>query len=161
MKAQKDVPHKHLHSRISYLYQAATYLTNVYKTKPDIQHTESTRSSIEMMDDTVSRSDTGRKPLSSEALGPARVLLSNLRAVSLKTQIRLTPAIKSSICKRCDTLLVSSSTSTSRVENNSRGGNKAWADVLVVTCNSCGFVKRFPIGAKRQRRRAKRVMDTE
>ena len=78
----------------------------------------------------------------------------------MKSQIRLSPAIKRSLCKRCDALLVSGSDSTSRLENKSRGGKKPWADVLVVTCNSCGTVKRFPVGAKRQSKRAERPIQS-
>ena len=98
---------------------------------------------------------------SMDTLGPSRHLISQLRSVSLKGQIRLSQAMKHSICKRCDALLVPGSTSSTRIENKSRGGKKAWADVLVVTCQSCSAVKRFPVGAKRQCRRHLRANDTK
>ncbi|KAI9768944.1 MAG: hypothetical protein M1840_004540 [Geoglossum simile] len=83
----------------------------------------------------------------------SRRLLSSLRAISRKGQIRLSPSIKRSICKRCETLLIPGSTSTHRVDNPSRGRKKPWADVLVVRCIACGTEKRFPVGAKKQLRR--------
>lgn len=96
-----------------------------------------------------------------DTLGRSRHLISQLRSVSLKGQIRLSQAMKHSICKRCDSLLVPGSTSSTRVENKSRGGKKPWADVLIVTCHSCSAVKRFPVGGKRQRRRPLRASDTK
>lgn len=185
MKEQRApaVPQKHLHSRISFLFQAATYLSEVGNSGPtngstgptndelsaaaikdehllraterasqekgEVIPMQTTRSDPRLEDDILNSSF-------SKALGPSRHFLSHLRAVSLKGQIRLTPAVKHAICKRCNTLLVPGSTSTSNVENKSRGGRKAWADVLVVTCKSCGSVRRFPIGATRQQRRTKR-----
>lgn len=89
-------------------------------------------------------------------LGSTR-LLSQLRSVSLKSQIRLSSEMKHSICKRCNTLLISGRTSTNRVENKSRGCKKAWADLLIITCDICGMAKRFPLRAKRQNRRTKRT----
>lgn len=191
MKTQKGaptIPQSHLHSRISYLYQAATYLAEIHRNDPASQTNESKTSEVQdavmnekndssgriqleteteaSIDMTVECHDQIKpkktaKPSTSEALGPSRRLLSHLRAVSLKSQIRLTPTMKHSICQGCDSLLLPGRTSTSRFENKSRGGRKSWADVLVVTCNSCGLAKRHPIGAKRQCRRVERVRKTK
>ena len=187
-KRDVTIPHSHLHSRISYLYQAATYLTEIYKNDPAGQQNESKSSEVRDVGMNERNDSSGRKQFDtetkdsmnlimqshvrsqpvetaklsiSESLGPSRRLLSHLRAVSLKSQIRLTPIMKHSICKTCDSPLISGRTSTSQFENKSRGGRKPWADVLVVTCNSCVLVKRHPIGAKRQCRRAERVRKTQ
>lgn len=179
-----NIPQSHLHSRISYLYQAATYLAEAYKKDSAKQKDDSKSSAAEdakinenndssgrkqvdteteetvnmkMDEDDRSQPTKTEKPSISEGLEPSRRLLSHLRVVSLKSQIRLTPTVKHSICKNCDSLLIPGRTSTSRFENRSRGGRKAWADVLVVTCISCGLAKRYPIGAKRQSRRTERV----
>lgn len=184
-KGPTTIPQSHLHSRISYLYQAATYLAEIHQTDPASQANTSEVQDAVMNERNDSSGriqvDTGieaskdmtvechdqikskktAKPLISEALGPSRRLLSHLRAVSLKSQIRLTPTMKHSICQDCDSLLLRGRTSTSRLENKSRGGRKPWADVLVVTCNSCGLAKRHPIGAKRQCRRAERARKTK
>jgi ribonuclease P protein subunit RPR2 len=76
----------------------------------------------------------------------SRFYISTARTVAKKSVLRLSPSLKRTICKRCDLLLVPGATSTHRVENSSRGGRKPWADVLVVECNACGAVKRFPVG---------------
>lgn len=153
MKVQKDakVPHKHLHSRISYLYQAANYLARVSESTLAVQHAED---NAEVKKDQSVQHEAA-KPFEASAL--TRHLTSHLRAVSLRSQIRLTSALKKTICKRCDTLLIPESTSTNRLENKSRGGKKPWADVLVVACKACGHVKRYPVGAKRQRSRTERA----
>ncbi|RYP86163.1 hypothetical protein DL769_000775 [Monosporascus sp. CRB-8-3] len=69
--------------------------------------------------------------------------------------------MKHTICKYCDTLLVEGHTSTSFVENQSKGGKKPWADVLVVKCNTCGGLKRFPVQAPRQKRRPIREAESK
>ena len=37
-------------------------------------------------------------------------------------------------------------------ENRSRGGRKAWAEVMVARCVGCGGVKRFPVGKGKNRK---------
>ncbi|POS84724.1 hypothetical protein EPUL_004530 [Erysiphe pulchra] len=91
--------------------------------------------------------------LTTTTLNSSRRLASELRAVSLKTQIRLSPHVKHSICKTCSTILIDGSTCSNLIENNSKGGKKPWADILVKRCYTCDSVKRFPISAQRQERR--------
>ena len=80
-------------------------------------------------------------------------MVSDLRAVSLKGQVRQSPAMKRSICKFCDTVLVEGRNCHSVIENESKGGRKPWADVLVIRCSTCGNSKRFPVSARRQKRK--------
>ena len=182
-RTQKGIAQKHLHSRISFLYQAATYLAQV-----DGQ----SQARVPCINDESKKScDPGRelqcavttpKAVSEDGLhistieqhnmipeigsendwaskdfALSRQLLAHLRAVSLRSQIRLTPAVKHAVCKRCNVVLIPGSTSTSYIENKSSGGRKPWADVLVTTCTACGTSKRFPVGAKRQVRRESRI----
>lgn len=182
-KAQKGLAQKHIHSRISYLYQAATYLANVADQSrvrtPYIKDGVMNQSEpIEELQRAVATpkavSDKGLSTSPSEQenrmpkIDPdgetrskdsalSRQLIFHLRAISLKSQVRLSPAMKHTICKRCDILLVPGSTSTSYLGNNSRGGRKPWADILVTTCTACGTAKRFPVGAKRHGRRESRI----
>lgn len=180
-KMQKGVSQKHLHSRISYLYQASTYLAHV---------AHQSRAETPYIDDEFKkRYDSGGElcrgataptaffgeglpisPIERDNRMPeigshhickdfalSRQLLVHLRAVSLRSQIRLTPAVKHTICKRCNLTLVPGSTSTSYIENKSSEGRKPWADVLVTTCTACGTTRRFPLEAKRQVRRESRI----
>ncbi|KAI1278912.1 RNAse P Rpr2/Rpp21/SNM1 subunit domain-containing protein [Xylaria sp. FL0933] len=154
IKTIGSIPNRHLYSRLSYLHQAAAYLGsqvgNTLVSKTDCAAS--------------SNLEDGRVPTNAQRcpadvqlrLNYARHLLTDLRATSLKSQIRLSPAIKHTMCKFCDTLLIEGETSTSIVENKSRGGKKPWADVLVVTCNTCGRAKRFPVQSPRQKRRPNR-----
>lgn len=181
-KAQKGLAQKHLHSRISYLYQAATYLATVADqprartpcadhefqksesggnsqcavATPEAVSDKSLPISLMERDNRIHEINVnGKRVLEDFAL--CRELVAPLRAVSLKSQIRLSPAMKHTMCKHCDVLLVPSSTSTIHIENNSRGGAKPWADVLVTTCITCGTAKRSPVGAERQLRRESRI----
>lgn len=178
-KGQKSPGQKHLHSRISYLYQAATYLASIENGyREGLQATVEEKEPYHMnqMHLGSPAKDVERAKLSSKTdstkagtevkggvgmtsiqqLPLPRLLTNHLKAVSLKGQVRLTPEMKRSICRRCDILLYPGYTSTSSLENKSRGGKKAWAEVLTLTCVSCGTVKRVPTGAKRQFRKADR-----
>lgn len=179
-----NVPQRHLHSRASFLYQAAILLAGTQMSgqtarmpllhahqihqateHPKAKHVDTTMP-LEKSEG-VGESQCTQEPGSSVKRGAsqglpmahapmARHLIAHLRGVSLKSQIRLSPAIKRSLCKRCDTLLVPGSTSTSRMENLSKGGRKPWADVLIIQCGVCHAEKRFPVGAPRQQKREQR-----
>lgn len=179
VKGQKGPGQKHLHSRISYLYQAAAYLANIESENEKVLQSviEKERLGTSHMDRgqqehdveqgkpgfeyDLRKADTqvDREPglVSAQQLPLSRLFINHLKAVSLKGQVRLTPEMKRSLCRRCDILLRPGSTSISTLENKSRGGKKPCADVLALTCVSCGSVKRFPIGAMRQPKRADRA----
>jgi ribonuclease P protein subunit RPR2 len=131
MKSKPGVPNKHLYSRVSYLCQAANYL--------DLAHR-----GLKTNDNSLVSS------------GSSRQMIAHLQNVALKSQLRVSSSVKHSFCKLCHVILREGSTLSSYIENNSRGGKKPWADVLVHECTQCGAKKRFPVGAKRQARRIKR-----
>ncbi|KAI0972072.1 RNAse P Rpr2/Rpp21/SNM1 subunit domain-containing protein [Xylaria arbuscula] len=153
-KQSGSIPNKHLYSRLSYLHQAAAVLgSQVGDTSPSKTQSVAPRA----LGDQKAAPSTHERPAADQLrLNFARHLLTDLRATSLKSQIRLSPAIKHTICKFCDTLLIEGETSTSVVENKSKHGKKPWADVLVVRCNTCRGVKRFPVNSPRQKRRPNR-----
>jgi ribonuclease P protein subunit RPR2 len=172
-KATVGATNKHLYSRISYLYQAASYLSTQHIHQKAAQSPDAHPSTNLTQGDcpnsaftpeagstkqgeastsgppTISQDSKHNKPDPPPTLNLplSRHLLSNLRTISHKGQIRLSPSIKRSICKKCASLLIPGSSSTHRVDNRSRGGKKPWADVLVIRCNACGTEKRFPVGA--------------
>lgn len=180
-KGKGGLQQKHLHSRISYLFQAATYLaetgSKVQRCGPNREADDQTlnmhcegsiisEAPSKQSPHVVSLSQDNREARTTTAeanstprfqgSGLSRQLFAHLRAVSLKSQIRISPKIKHSICKRCDQLLVPGSSATTYMDNKSRNGKKPWADVLVITCMACKTSKRFPVGAKRQVRRGER-----
>lgn len=130
----KGVPNKHIHARASFLYQAATYLT------------------LQIPPDKTNGQEPS--PLNESAVSnqsPIALRLgSDLQQVSRKAQLRLAVDLKRTICKTCNSVLISGRTATQEVENLSKGGRKPWADVLVIQCKLCGGKKRFPIGSKPQ-----------
>ncbi|KAI1140857.1 Rpr2-domain-containing protein [Hypoxylon sp. FL0543] len=148
-KGPGSVPNRPVYSRISYLYQAAAYLAS----QPELKESAIVTHAPEGAGQGASKEceQTTCTHHSKHAL--SRRLITDLRSSSLKSQIRLSPTMKHTICKFCDSLLIDGETSSSIVENKSKGGKKPWADVLVVTCHACGGVKRFPVQAPRQMRR--------
>lgn len=144
-KGTGSVPNKALHSRVSYLYQAAAYLATQQ------QHSRTTREE----GPAITESQDGQQ--TNSPFKPAsRRLISDLRSVSLKVQMQISPTMKHSICKNCDTMLLDGTTCSSEIENKSKGGKKPWADVLVRKCNTCGLERRFPLRTERQKRRPNR-----
>ncbi|RYP89521.1 hypothetical protein DL770_004340 [Monosporascus sp. CRB-9-2] len=156
-KAAGSVPNRPIYSRISYLYQAAAYLSSARQSEGQIP--DGTPQSSE--NETAAGQHAQSSSVNTTKQAMSRRLLTDLRASSLKAQIRLSPAMKHTICKYCDTLLVEGDTSTSFVENQSKGGKKPWADVLLVKCNTCGGLKRFPVQAPRQKRRPIREAESK
>lgn len=140
--SKPNAPNPHIYARINFLYQSAQLL------------------SYNQVSDTTATATTTTHPHpSSPGTGPSsantslsRFYLSNARAVAKKSVLRISPAVKRTICKRCDALLIPGATSTHSIVNDSRNGRKPWADVLVVECNGCGAVKRFPIGMETRKK---------
>ncbi|KAH7158058.1 RNAse P Rpr2/Rpp21/SNM1 subunit domain-containing protein [Dactylonectria estremocensis] len=149
-KGPQGVQNRHIYNRASYLYQAATYLANQNATPTANAATNLSSASQEHSASTPS--SNGPKALQNMS----RQMISSMRAVTLKAQIRQSTALKQTICKFCDTLLIEGKTCTSTVENASKGGRKPWADVLTIRCNTCSSAKRYPVSALRQKRRSLR-----
>ncbi|KAL4917741.1 RNAse P Rpr2/Rpp21/SNM1 subunit domain-containing protein [Aspergillus aurantiobrunneus] len=91
----------------------------------------------------------------------ARAYVSQMRGVSLKSQLRLAIEQKRSFCKRCDTLLIPGTNCMQETRNPSRGARKPWAEVRIVHCNICGTEKRFPQADKRSCKLPDRREDIE
>lgn len=149
------VPNKVLNSRISFLYQAAAFYVNT-KTV----HIEAAGHKADSSERCIEREpqETSPRLQSTFTQQLSRDLLHSSRAIALKTQIRLSPAFKHTICQRCNSLLMDGSTCINEVENTSKGRKKHWADVLVRRCKACGYAKRFPMADTRQQRRPNRII---
>lgn len=68
--------------------------------------------------------------------------------VAKKTVLKLTPDLKRTCCKNCNTLLIPGLSVSIYVENASKSGDEK-NDVLVHKCLECDACKRFPIGRDR------------
>lgn len=155
----KAAGNKHMKARIAFLDKASKYLANQQTASNHAGNQSGTSGST-----TVSSQaeESGMDPLSIQKPAPGLkqglplLLASHLRAVSLKSQMRLSQDLKRSICKVCNTPLITEATSDASTENLSKGGRKAHADALVVSCRTCGTKKRFPVGAQRQKKKAQR-----
>jgi len=163
-KGPISVPNKSLHCRLSYLYQAASYLGSAQvPTSPPPQTLKDEKiANSSKPDEEKDKRSRHTTAFSQTPLRPAsRRLISDIRSVSLKAQLRMSPAMKSSMCKNCDTLLIDGATCSNEVENKSKQGKKPWADVLVRKCNTCGMEKRFPLSETRQKRRPRRQLQDQ
>ncbi|KAG5923417.1 hypothetical protein E4U61_003486 [Claviceps capensis] len=163
-KGQPGVQNRAIYSRASYLYQAATHLSNCVDSlenaasstpskpsKPELGGVEQQQKQQQQQQQCSKQKKAVEKM--------SRLVISEMKAVSLKAQIRQSPALKRTVCKFCDTLLVEGRSCSSTIENLSKQGRKPWADVLVITCKTCGNVKRFPVDAPRQKRKSLRLAE--
>lgn len=161
------VPNKTSYCRLSFMYQAASFLAAESVNKGQVSSqavSQKTDSDIHMKvdgDNTKHSSTHKNSRTAMHTRNMSHRLLADFRSVSQKSQIRVSPAMKRTICKFCDTLLVEGQTCTSTVENMSKGGRKPWADVLVIKCHTCHHAKRFPVNAPRQQRRTLRPAKEE
>ncbi|KGO69731.1 RNAse P, Rpr2/Rpp21 subunit [Penicillium italicum] len=172
-KGKKEVKNSknsqsHIRARLDYLHQAAAYFqgksTLAKGQNAKVQNNE--RTSVASHVDSEDNGHTvdvqqqlwsmNQKKTQEPLRNLSRVCVSHLRAVAMKTQIRLPVTLKRSVCKRCDTILTPGVTCSHETRNASRGGKKPWADVLVVRCLSCGTVKRFPQTEKRGKKLVER-----
>ncbi|KAI9367477.1 RNAse P Rpr2/Rpp21/SNM1 subunit domain-containing protein [Aspergillus egyptiacus] len=151
----------HIRARLNYLYNAATYLqtaTTKPRTKGLEQVTNAEDGEVKIGAGTErvvpTMSTTGTSAGNEVSCVPqlARVCISQMRGVSLKSQLRLPIEQKRSFCKRCDTLLVPGTNCTEQVRNPSRRSRKPWAEVRIVRCTVCDTEKRFPQTDKRSRK---------
>lgn len=172
-KGNPGVQNRHIYTRASYLYQAAVYLANcAQRAELGNQAEASPEDTKQQHGDnapSLSKSETpsgrgnGQDQCSKEhkaTINLSHQVVSDMRSVSLKAQIRQSPSIKQTICKYCDAVLIEGKTCHSSVENPSKGGRKPWADVLVIRCDTCGNVKRYPVSAPRQKRKPFRTAET-
>ncbi|KAF7516637.1 hypothetical protein PCG10_002026 [Penicillium crustosum] len=156
----------HIRARLDYLHQAAAYfqgkstLAEGQNVKVHSNEPTSVAGHLDPEDGHTGYTQqvcSGNQKKTQEPLrNLSRVCVSHLRAVAMKTQIRLPVTLKRSVCKRCDTILIPGVTCSHETENASRGGKKPWANVLVVRCLSCGTEKRFPQTEKRGKKLVER-----
>ena len=150
--SKKGQAQKHLHARISFLQQAATYLLNNDESRAGLRTGLDPKLEGNALH---GLSEEDGSPWNSVAQREACVLTTQVRAVSHKSQIHLSSDVKRTLCKRCNMLLKPGDTSTSVIENASRNRSKPWANTLVIGCHFCGTRKRFPIGKDRARQQKK------
>lgn len=143
--SKDSIPRTHLHSRTSFLFQAAIYLRKAADAIPKSDAVF------------IQNSNEGEKTEACKVTdGLSRRMISHMNGVSRRAQIRASIPVKRRVCKRCQGLLLPGLTSTVYMENQSRGGKKPWADMFVVDCSACGFRTRYPVGQERQKPVVKR-----
>lgn len=149
-KNGESVTNRVLYSRISYLHQAASYLAT--QSFPSGEEAENGKPS-------AGPGHTKVTAASSASDNVARRLVSDIRTVGHKVLIRQGPGIKRASCKFCDTVFIEGKTCTTMVQNASKGGKKPWADLLVVRCQVCTNVRRYPTACVAQKRKPFRNLE--
>ena len=79
----------------------------------------------------------------------SRALLENMDLVSKKTVLRLSPAMKRTVCKKCHNFLIPGIGVSINIQNLTKQKYEH-NDVLVYTCTTCGTKKRYPVGRNRK-----------
>ncbi|THH28390.1 hypothetical protein EUX98_g5806 [Antrodiella citrinella] len=69
----------------------------------------------------------------------SRVYVKSIKTIGQKTNVKLDPAVKRTLCKECNVVLVPGATATVRVKASTTHGN-----VMVYTCTQCKTIRRIP-----------------
>ncbi|KAL1840610.1 hypothetical protein VTJ49DRAFT_297 [Mycothermus thermophilus] len=155
-KGSNAVQNRAIYSRLSFLQQAAVMLSTL-GSSPSSDINDDSKPTDGPSSSSSQPCPTSNDPRAEKSLDAlSRRLTTDLRAVSLKTRIRLQPAVKQTMCKFCDSVLIEGQSCTSAVENRSKGARKPWADVLVRRCHTCGRERRYPVSAPRPKRKTER-----
>lgn len=151
----------HIHARIAYLNKIATLMaSNQDSARHDTREIANGVSAIAASSTSSSASQADQSHGSETSLakhGVPYLYGSQLRAISRKGQVALSQDLKRSLCRVCNGPLIQGQTCTEHLENRSRGGRKPTADVKILHCSTCGTNKRFPVGARRQLKKSKRL----
>ena len=157
MAKQAGSGKKGLEARISHLHRAAAYLSHI-KTASTHPTKAAVLSGGENEAQASPHGQGQETPgSSSQDSSLARHYLCQLKDVSLKAQIRLSPAIKHSMCRRCGVYLEDKGSMQTHLDNPSSGARKPWAQVKVFQCLNCGHCRRVPVGTSRQPRKTLRT----
>ncbi|CAI7617775.1 unnamed protein product [Penicillium bialowiezense] len=158
----------HIRARLDYLHQAAIYLQGKSIPEDSERLSQASRDPQLRQEAQINSCPSGtsnelkaKQPTLPASQETAEGPLGNLSRTSMKTQIRLPVTFKRSLCKRCATLLTLGVTCSHEIRNESRGGKKPWADVLIVRCLPCGAEKRFPQTDKRAKKLSQRRKEKE
>ncbi|KAE8361782.1 Rpr2-domain-containing protein [Aspergillus caelatus] len=169
----------HIRARLDYLHKAAIYLQSAgvaskqsssqlvqNGTSQDGEPGSASARIVPLFlshDTTPGQKSTGTHTSANTDRLPqlSRVFISQMRGVSLKTQMRLPVETKRSYCKRCDTLLSPGVSCIQEIRNESRDRKKPWADVRVICCTTCGTEKHFPLTERRTKKLSERRKQRE
>ncbi|KII92605.1 hypothetical protein PLICRDRAFT_172677 [Plicaturopsis crispa FD-325 SS-3] len=140
-KSKEDTPNvtgvanRDIIQRLNFLYQASTYLNHISAPPPPPPH-----QNPDGQDDTQRESPGNkrrRKTVSASDL--SRAYVKTMKVVGQKAIVRMDPAVKRTLCKGCNTVLVPGSTANVRVRSSSSHGH-----IVVYTCLSCTTTRRLP-----------------
>ncbi|OSD06973.1 Rpr2-domain-containing protein [Trametes coccinea BRFM310] len=134
-----SVANRDVIQRINFLYQASTYLNSISQTLPHNSVNDAFRQQ------TVKRKSSSQKKRKSAVRHPrdigelSRSYVSTMRIVGQKTMVRMDPALKRTLCKGCDTVLLPGSTASVRVHPLPSHGQ-----AMHYTCLTCDTTRRIP-----------------
>ncbi|KAF8310059.1 RNAse P Rpr2/Rpp21/SNM1 subunit domain-containing protein [Cantharellus anzutake] len=111
-----SIPNKELIQRMSFLYQSTVYLGALSNATPPT-------------------SPSKRRSFSNLARNQASIL----RSIGAKAQIRMDPAVKRSMCKSCNSILIPGSTCSTRIKSSPIHGNRR-----TTTCLNCHTSRSIP-----------------
>lgn len=151
--------HKPLDLRLAHLHRAAVYLSRIQGASLDSM--PSLHSSTGSQEGAKDYEPKTKQSVDDFPVGKqlGRHLNFQLKDVAMKAQIRLTPAVKHSMCQRCGLFLGDAGSVDVQTQNPSLGGRKPWAAIQVIKCTKCGHRRRVPVCATRQPRKGSRATE--
>ncbi|KAH8107874.1 Rpr2-domain-containing protein [Cristinia sonorae] len=143
-----SVANRDILQRMNFLYQASAFLNTIVDppavpeppSPPVVSSIASTpvqqERQLKIQRKRVERLKK-RHPPTCAAL--SRSYINSMKIIGQKTNVKLDPAVKRTICKSCNVVLMPGATATVRVKSSSTHGN-----MMLYTCMSCKQIRRIP-----------------
>ncbi|TDL24232.1 Rpr2-domain-containing protein [Rickenella mellea] len=147
-----NIPNKDILQRLNFLYQASVLMHKIASPSdnPDSSTPDSGNPRLEATQEDNSETGRGRHERNmhksngkQQRMGTASDLARNyirsMRIIGQKTNVRMDPSVKRSLCKGCSTVLVPGSTATVRIKSM-----RSHRHAISYTCTHCSTTRRIP-----------------
>ncbi|EMD37650.1 hypothetical protein CERSUDRAFT_123546 [Gelatoporia subvermispora B] len=144
-----SVTNRDILQRMNFLYQASAYLNSISPSRepqPSQSQDTSTYTPGSVPSSQVGQPAGKRKqpkklrirhPTTTHEL--ARSYVDSMRSIGQKTTVKMDPAVKRTLCRKCDVVLIPGVSATVRVKSSSSHGH-----AMSYTCMTCKTIRRIP-----------------
>jgi len=146
-----SVTNRDILQRLNFLYQASTYLNSLQagpsrtpQSKAPVDRSTDAVHDIASPGTTASskkdkRREQNRRRHPTTYTDLSRSYVQSMKTIGTKTNVRMDPSVKRTLCKGCNIVLVPGSTAAVRIKSSSAHGH-----VMTYSCLLCNHVRRIP-----------------
>ncbi|OSX66023.1 hypothetical protein POSPLADRAFT_1133002 [Postia placenta MAD-698-R-SB12] len=131
------VANRDILQRLNFLYQASTYLNSIAPHPTDEPITNYMGEPLTCKERKTEMRRQQRHPATTSDL--SRSYVKSMKIIGQKATVRMDPSVKRTICKKCNTVMVSGTTADVRIRTSPVHGH-----VVCYICKSCSTSRRIP-----------------